>query len=71
MLTHAVRLMYMPELDTDGAICQTCGFLMKRDGADDVAPGGGCISDLVNDFFVSHEETCRYNEIGRWTFDYR
>jgi hypothetical protein len=33
-----LRLMYMPELDTDGAICQTCGFLMKPDGADDVVP---------------------------------
>ncbi len=23
-----LMLMYMPELETDGAICQTCGFLM-------------------------------------------
>jgi hypothetical protein len=33
-----LRLMYMPELDSDGAICQTCGFLMKPDGADGVVP---------------------------------
>jgi hypothetical protein len=28
-------LMYMPELDTDGAICQTCGFLMAPDDTPD------------------------------------
>jgi hypothetical protein len=30
-----LMLMYMPEFDTDGAICQTCGFLMKPAGAED------------------------------------
>jgi hypothetical protein len=28
----------MPELDTQGAICQTCGFLMKPEGADEIEP---------------------------------
>jgi len=33
-----LMLMYMPEFDTDGAVCQTCGFLMKPDGAPDDTP---------------------------------